>query len=244
MGDAPERIWAWSFNTWSESWGGYARQDNLAPMDEKERSTGAEYIRADLHQAAIDRADADLKAKSADMEELRARSVATIEDMLATIKRAEADKAAAVEAMRQAAYKNGVAHARLTVASHMDWNPSTIRDDLLLNIDMTCTGCTLPAPMTAQCCMCGKKGLSTVEGDGGTECELPDGRWTCSRECWDRATEPMPATQAARVPEVAGSFRGSRDQLCNALLEMLVREQRQMQQAILSAAISALEAKP
>lgn len=43
-----------------------------------------------------------------------------------------------------------------------------------------------------QCCMCGKKYLSTVEGDGGTECELSDGRWVCSAECWDRAVEPSP----------------------------------------------------
>ena len=42
----------------------------------------------------------------------------------------------------------------------------------------------------AQCCMCGKTGLSTVEGDGGPECELSDGRWVCSRECWDRAVQP------------------------------------------------------
>lgn len=40
-----------------------------------------------------------------------------------------------------------------------------------------------------QCCMCGKTGLSTVEGDGGSECQLSDGRWTCSFECWERATE-------------------------------------------------------
>ncbi len=39
----------------------------------------------------------------------------------------------------------------------------------------------------AQCCMCGKKGISTVE-DGGPECQLDDDRWTCSRECWDMAT--------------------------------------------------------
>lgn len=44
-----------------------------------------------------------------------------------------------------------------------------------------------------QCCMCGKKGLSTAEGDGGTECELSDGRWVCSAECWDRAVEPAPS---------------------------------------------------
>lgn len=54
-----------------------------------------------------------------------------------------------------------------------------------------------PPPQThvaaPQCCMCGKKGLSTVEGDGGSECELDDGRWVCSAECWDRAVEPPPS---------------------------------------------------
>lgn len=38
-----------------------------------------------------------------------------------------------------------------------------------------------------QCCMCGKKGLSTIEGDGGTECQLEDGRWTCSEPCFEKA---------------------------------------------------------
>lgn len=38
-----------------------------------------------------------------------------------------------------------------------------------------------------QCCMCGKKGLSTAE-DGGPECELEDGRWVCSAECYDKST--------------------------------------------------------
>lgn len=45
-------------------------------------------------------------------------------------------------------------------------------------------------PAGTQCCMCGKKGLSTVEGDGGTECELEDGRWVCGWDCWHRAVEP------------------------------------------------------
>ena len=44
-----------------------------------------------------------------------------------------------------------------------------------------------PAQETVQCCMCGKKGLSTVEGDGGEECQLWDDRWTCSRACYDIA---------------------------------------------------------
>lgn len=35
------------------------------------------------------------------------------------------------------------------------------------------------------CCVCGKGGLSTIEGDGGGECQLTDGRWVCSAECWE-----------------------------------------------------------
>lgn len=38
-----------------------------------------------------------------------------------------------------------------------------------------------------ECCVCGKKNLSTVERDGGSECELNDGRWVCSLVCWDHA---------------------------------------------------------
>jgi len=57
----------------------------------------------------------------------------------------------------------------------------------------------------AQCCMCGKTGLSTVEGDGGTECQLEDGRWTCSLACWDKAGGdgpdlPSPAQEIADKP--------------------------------------------
>lgn len=51
------------------------------------------------------------------------------------------------------------------------------------------------AQITVQCCMCGKTGLSTVE-DGGAECELNDGRWVCSAECYDRA---LPATASTAV---------------------------------------------
>lgn len=54
--NAPERIWAWCFNTW-DTWGGYARPNNRHALDEKERKTGAEYIRADLHAAATERAE-------------------------------------------------------------------------------------------------------------------------------------------------------------------------------------------
>jgi hypothetical protein len=46
-----------------------------------------------------------------------------------------------------------------------------------------------------QCCMCGKRDLSTAE-DGGPECELHDGRWACSRECYDKAYSPPTFTAA------------------------------------------------
>lgn len=55
-------------------------------------------------------------------------------------------------------------------------------------------------PAHVQCCMCGKRDLSTVEGDGGEECELHDGRWTCSRACYDRATEPAPVAVETVTP--------------------------------------------
>ena len=49
----------------------------------------------------------------------------------------------------------------------------------------------------AQCCMCGKRGLSTAE-DGGPECELADGRWVCSRGCYERAVDGFTVQDAAR----------------------------------------------
>ena len=122
---------------------------------------------------------------------------AVIANLLAALDRAEVNTAA-VEAMREACasvaecapYKRGGIVCACSEGLG-DWTAKAIRS------------LPTPTPMTVQCCMCGKKGLSTVDGDGGAECELPDGRWTCSRECWDRATEPMTAQQAARVPEVA-----------------------------------------
>lgn len=64
----------------------------------------------------------------------------------------------------------------------------------------------IPAPPLAaidaqpgqQCCMCGKIGLSTEE-DGGAECELHDGRWTCSRKCYDTACSLMVPPRDAQI---------------------------------------------
>jgi hypothetical protein len=55
----------------------------------------------------------------------------------------------------------------------------------------------------AQCCMCGKKGLSTEE-DGGPECELSDGRWVCSSDCYDVALGIMlkPVAGAAQPDKI------------------------------------------
>ena len=57
------------------------------------------------------------------------------------------------------------------------------------------------ATTAPQCCMCGKTGLSIAE-DGGPECELRDGRWVCSGECWDIA-----AWLQARGPELVEELR-------------------------------------
>ncbi len=56
----------------------------------------------------------------------------------------------------------------------------------------------------AQCCMCGKKGLYTEE-DGGPECELFDGRWVCSSDCYDVALGIMlkPVAEAAAIRKAA-----------------------------------------
>ena len=53
----------------------------------------------------------------------------------------------------------------------------------------------------AQCCICGKRGLSTVE-DGGPECELNDGRWVCSRSWYETAVDRI------TVPEIAALIEG------------------------------------
>ena len=43
--------------------------------------------------------------------------------------------------------------------------------------------------VSPQCCMCGKLELVTDEDHDGAECQLDDGRWTCSEECYYLATE-------------------------------------------------------
>ena len=60
----------------------------------------------------------------------------------------------------------------------------------------------------AQCCMCGKTGLSTAE-DGGPECELHDGRWVCSSDCWDRAALEPVAQPEPGYMETCGACMGS-----------------------------------
>jgi len=51
----PQRIWSWSFNKWEEGWGGWSRQEHLAPMCDKERETGSEYVRIDLFKSQQDK---------------------------------------------------------------------------------------------------------------------------------------------------------------------------------------------
>lgn len=41
------------------------------------------------------------------------------------------------------------------------------------------------------CCMCHKQDLSTVEGDGGMECQLSNGEWVCSVECYEEYTKML-----------------------------------------------------
>jgi hypothetical protein len=46
--------------------------------------------------------------------------------------------------------------------------------------------------------MCGKTNLSIKEGDGGQECQLTDGRWVCTPDCWDRAVDGSDLTYRLR----------------------------------------------
>lgn len=55
----------------------------------------------------------------------------------------------------------------------------------------------------AQCCMCGKTGLSVVE-DGGPECELHDGRWVCGSDCWEMAARILAALEPTPPDDVSG----------------------------------------
>jgi hypothetical protein len=61
-----------------------------------------------------------------------------------------------------------------------------------------------PVAGAAQCCMCGKRGLSTAD-DGGPQCELSDGRWVCSSDCYDVALEIMLKPLEIMLKPVAGA---------------------------------------
>ena len=74
-----------------------------------------------------------------------------------------------------------------------DWCPIAARPAPQPAADMRVVG--------PQCCMCGKLDLSTVEDDGGTECELHDGRWVCSSDCYDRAI--IGTAQSDKIAEAA-----------------------------------------
>lgn len=53
----PEKLWCCNFQTekggWEKGWGGYARPDPRHPLDDRERNTGAEYVRVDVAEAAM-----------------------------------------------------------------------------------------------------------------------------------------------------------------------------------------------
>lgn len=63
--------------------------------------------------------------------------------------------------------------------------------------DTICKAALSGELVPVQCCMCGKTELSIKEGDSGQECQLDDGRWTCSRECWDQASDSRLAVALA-----------------------------------------------
>ena len=69
-------------------------------------------------------------------------------------------------------------------------------------LDMVLNAVLSGALIPVQCCMCGKTGLSTAE-DGGQGCELHDGRWVCSSECWDIAVSVIDRLLAPRPAEPA-----------------------------------------
>lgn len=53
----PEKLWCWNLQTekggWDKGWGGYSRPEPRYPLDERERNTGAEYVRADIVETTV-----------------------------------------------------------------------------------------------------------------------------------------------------------------------------------------------
>jgi len=90
-----------------------------------------------------------------------------------------------------------------TCAAATENSPMYIRSDL---VKQALASQALRSQGEAQCCVCGKKGLSTVEGDGGTECQLNDGRWTCSRDCYYTAADWYSALTHP-APQEAGDVK-------------------------------------
>ena len=77
------------------------------------------------------------------------------------------------------------------------WQDDGTPEGAMEYITIAASDARVDAARSPQCCMCGKLGLSTVEGDGGPECELYDGRWVCSNKCYDAAVEPDARVEAA-----------------------------------------------
>lgn len=82
-----------------------------------------------------------------------------------------------------------------------------IANDLLAALSPS-TSAAEPVAWIANCCRCGRIVDTREEKEGGDEfgCEMSDGRWTCSPECWDAvvepdATPPAPAADGQRVKD-------------------------------------------
>ena len=144
--------------------------------------------------------NATLRAENEELDFLRHEggpdSVAAMEIELATLRASEAAANARADQARDAA----LVEAAAVAIARKGNGEATLDHPYDKGYLAACDSCAAsilalrdkPAP--AQCCMCGKTDLSTVEGDGGPECQLDDGRWTCSHACYDRATEePAPA---------------------------------------------------
>lgn len=81
------------------------------------------------------------------------------------------------------------------------------------------------------CCVCGKA-VSTAE-DGGPECELEDGRWVCSRVCYDAEQDRLatPCVRCRRIPRYctcpepdAGSTAQDEQRVARARMQRIVAE--------------------
>ena len=176
MGDAPERIWAVDQTSWGAIRGG-SWADTIRQCHD-----GVEYIRADLHQAALDRAEAIQRniishatmggttGEGMSLNDICVLITAIRNELYQQAKaQAEADKAAALEAMRD---------ADIAAVRHLMMTPTDADLDCLIAAgisDITSKDQGSPATFAIY-----EQAIRS----------LP-------------VTAPMTATRAARVPEVA-----------------------------------------